>query len=204
MKNIFISGSISIKSIDDNIKQRLDNIITSQHTILIGDAKGADLAIQSYLNSQGYNNVSIYCSGPVCRNNVGNWEIVNVQIAQKTRNRQFYMVKDEQMALDSDYGFMLWDGKSAGTINNLFNLVTNDKIGLIYLQSKQLFRTIRNVSEFVDFISECEPQHIDAIDKKISFRKKLESYQLPVQEQLTFTAINEPQEKSYDRNTNKK
>lgn len=170
--------------------------------ILIGDAKGADLMVQSYLKEKNYNKVSIYCSGKICRNNVGNWDIVNVQAPAKTNGRRFYMIKDKQMAIDSDYGFMLWDGKSAGTINNLFNLVTNNKTGLIYLQSKQIFRTIINVSEFENFISECEPQNIIAIDKKISFRKKIESYQLPVQEQLAFTAVSEPQNKTYDRNTN--
>ena len=200
MKKIFISGSISIKSIDDNIKQRLDNIINNEHMILIGDASGADLLIQSYLKILSYSNVNIYCSGPVCRNNVGNWDIVNVQAPAKTNGRQFYMVKDKQMAIDSDYGFMLWDGKSAGTINNLFNLVKMDKSGVIYLQSKQLFRTIRNVSEFEKFISECEPENINAIDKKIAFRKKLENYQIPVQEQLVFTGVSEGKDKTYSSN----
>ena len=110
------------------------------------------------------------------------------------------MVKDKQMAIDSDYGFMLWDGKSAGTINNLFNLVKMDKSGVIYLQSKQLFRTIRNVSEFEKFISECEPENINAIDKKIAFRKKLENYQIPVQEQLVFTGVSEGKDKTYSSN----
>jgi hypothetical protein len=198
MKKIFISGSISIKSLDDNIKKRLNNIINNNHTVLIGDANGADLLVQEYFNETRYSKVNVYCSGPICRNNVGDWNKINVEIPAKTKGRKFYMIKDKQMALDSDYGFMLWDGKSAGTINNLFNLITNNKTGLIYLQTQQIFRTINNINEFKRFISECDEQNIQLIDKKISFIKKLEHYQLPVQEQLAFSGVSETKNNTYD------
>ena len=203
MKKIFISGSITIKAVNGQIKTRLDNIINQNHTVLIGDANGADMIVQSYLVKNKYPNVNIYCSGQTCRNNVGNWRVTNVEVPANARGRNFYMVKDKQMALDSDYGFMLWDGKSAGTLNNLLNLVTHDKTGLVYLQSKDSFRTIKNINEFEGLIKECNQKDIDNINKKISFRKKLENYKLPVQEQLAFDIVSESSAVSYGSDNKK-
>lgn len=194
MKKIFISGSITIKNLNEQIKIRLDNIINQNHMVLIGDAKGADTVVQSYFAKNEYPHVIIYCSGQTCRNNIGDWSVENVQVPPKARGRQFYIIKDEQMAIDSDYGFMIWDGKSAGTINNLFNLVTHGKTGVLYLQPQKAFRTIKNSEEFETFISECDPKNIEEIDKKIAFRKKLKNYNLPAQEEFAFSsASGEPE-----------
>jgi hypothetical protein len=38
MSTVFISGSIKIKSLDEKVTSRLDNIITSGLKVLIGDA----------------------------------------------------------------------------------------------------------------------------------------------------------------------
>lgn len=203
MKKIFISGSITIKAINGQIKTRLDNIINQKHVVLIGDANGADMAVQSYLAKNKYPDVTIYCSGQTCRNNVGNWRVINVEVPSKSRGRNFYMVKDKQMALDSDYGFMLWDGKSAGTLNNLLNLVTDGKTGLVYLQSKDSFRTIKNINEFEDLINECNQKDIESINKKISLRKKLENYKMPVQEQLAFDIVSESSDNLYESDNKK-
>ncbi len=191
MKKIFISGSITIKKLDEQIETRLNNIINQNHTVLIGDANGADRAVQSYLAKNNYSNVNIYCSGQTCRNNVGNWQVVNIEVPPNTKGRNFYMVKDMQMANASDYGFLLWDGKSAGTINNLLNLVTNDKIGLIYLFQNKSFDKIKDIASFKEFIARANQDNIDAINKKIHFKNKLRIYNQPLQEQLHFDAVKE-------------
>jgi hypothetical protein len=46
---IFISGSISIKKLDDNVIIRLNNIIKKGYQIIIGDAFGVDYLIQKFL-----------------------------------------------------------------------------------------------------------------------------------------------------------
>lgn len=198
MTKIFISGSITISKIDEQIKTRLYNIIRQNHIVLIGDANGADKAVQSYLAEKKYSKVNIYCSGQICRNNLGNWQVVNVAVPSNVRGREFYMVKDKQMAIDSNYGFMLWDGKSAGTLNNLLNLITNNKTGLIYLFFKKSFNTIKDIASFEDFINQCNQNDIDNINKKISFRQKLAIHNQPVQEQLLFDVVKEEPATSYN------
>ena len=191
MNKIFISGSTTIKTIDKSIRMRLDNIIDQNHIVFIGDANGADKAVQSYLAKKKYSKVNIYCSGQTCRNNVGNWQVVNVAVSTSVRGRKFYMVKDKQMAIDCDYGFMLWDGKSAGTLNNLLNLITTGKTGLVYLYPNSTFYTIKDITLFEELINQCNQKVIENINKKISFRNKLASYKQPVQEQLLFDAVKE-------------
>ncbi len=197
MTKIFISGSITIIKIDEQIKTRLDNIIQQNHNILIGDANGADKAVQIYLAEKKYSKVNVYCSGNTCRNNIGNWQVINVEVPSKVKGRKFYMAKDKQMAIDSDYGFMLWDGKSAGTINNLLNLITSNKIGLIYLFSEKTFNTIKNLISFEKLIKLCNPSDIDRINQKIPFIKRMADIKHSVQEKLLFDGVREDSSASY-------
>jgi hypothetical protein len=190
MTKIFISGSISIKNINDLIRSRLDNIIQKGHKILIGDADGVDKVIQTELTNKDYKNVNVYCSGETCRNNIGKWNIEHVCVPSKVNGRKFYMLKDEQMAKDADYGFLIWDGKSAGTINNLANLVNSGKTGLVYFAQLQTFFTIKDKRSFEDLLSKCNPDDIDNIDKMISLRSKLEKQDIPMQQTLAFDLPN--------------
>jgi hypothetical protein len=185
MNRIFISGSISIKNINGPIISRLDNIIRNGHEILIGDADGVDKSIQTILANRSYKNVVVYCSGGSCRNNVGKWNVANVPVPPSTKGRKFYMLKDDQMALDADYGFLIWDGKSAGTINNLSNLIKLGKVGLVYFIPLQIFITIKDKESFHGLLSKCNSNDIDNIDKKISFRKKLENQEMPAPQELS-------------------
>jgi adenine-specific DNA-methyltransferase len=84
--------------------------------VVIGDANGADKAIQQYLHSRGYRNVEVFCSDGECRNNVGEWTVRAVAVATPERDFRFYSAKDQEMAEAATVGFMIWDGKSIGTL----------------------------------------------------------------------------------------
>src|SRR5208337_928612 len=73
MTKVFIGGSRGVSRLSEPIRMRLDRIIEKGLPIIIGDANGADKAVQQYLNSKNYLNVEVFCSGHVCRNNIGNW-----------------------------------------------------------------------------------------------------------------------------------
>jgi len=75
MKKVFIAGSRRLSRIPPEVRQRLDEMIRRELTILVGDANGADKAVQSYFAEQKYADVTIYCTGGGCRNNVGGWPI---------------------------------------------------------------------------------------------------------------------------------
>jgi hypothetical protein len=132
MMTVFIGGSRSITELSPVVIEHLERLIAKQAQVLIGDAPGADLIVQTYLARQGYRDVIVFCSGGRCRNNVGSWQERHI-LAPGKKGRAFYTVKDEQMAQEADYGFMLWDGMSIGTLNNLSNLLASGKKTLLYL-----------------------------------------------------------------------
>lgn len=52
-----------------------------------------------------------------CRNNVANWLTREVAAPRGAKGFDYYSVKDRAMAEAAEYGLMLWDGKSKGTVN---------------------------------------------------------------------------------------
>ena len=147
MTAVFIGGSRAVSRLNRRITERLDNIMNRQFTALIGDANGADKAVQRYFASRGYRNVTVHCMD-VCRNNVGDWPI-SQHTAQPNarRDRLYYAIKDEAMASEATCGFMLWDGRSKGTLANVVNLLNCQKKVLLYVGPKKSFFTLANLDD---------------------------------------------------------
>lgn len=200
MMKVFIGGSRFISRLNNLVRQRLNNIIDNQYQVLIGDANGADKAVQEYLLERNYNNVSVFCSGNHCRNNLGNWEVINVDVPQKFQGIKFYMVKDARMAELADYGFMLWDGKSSGTINNGFNLLFGGKKVLFYYAPEKCFYTVSRPDDIERLLSKCEPRAIDKMEKKINLRKLRESLLNPEPINLELPLDQSPSDKVVSSN----
>lgn len=73
MTTIFAASSISIKKLNARVKERIDKIIESGFDVFLGDADGADSAIQSHLFKAGAKNRTMFCTGEAPRNNIGDW-----------------------------------------------------------------------------------------------------------------------------------
>ena len=58
MNTIFIGGSREISRPPLEVEERLNNIISSGHQVIVGDANGADKAVQKHLSDRGYRNVT--------------------------------------------------------------------------------------------------------------------------------------------------
>ena len=171
---VFIGGSRRISRLNTAVKKRLQNIIDQTFTVLIGDANGADKAIQKFFAEKGYNEVIVYCSGYKCRNNLGGWPTINIDVKKKLKGIAFYMIKDKRMADEADYGFMLWDGKSAGTLNNILNLLRQQKNLLLYFSPNKQFLTISSLHQLNDILNFCKDEDKLKIDKKIGFYRIIE------------------------------
>ncbi len=117
----FISGSKSISKLPDLAKILIEQFVKNNDEILIGDCYGVDVAVQKYLESKGYCNVTIYCSGESPRNNFVTGAKVRscAEVAKGLTGSAFHYVKDIQMACDCDQALMIWDGKSKGTSENI-------------------------------------------------------------------------------------
>lgn len=136
---VFIAGPRAISSLDSEVKKRLSSIMEERLTVLVGDANGVDKAVQKYLNDNQYRNVIVYASNGTARNNIGFWPIKNVPVEKGISGFDFYTRKDIQMAADADYGFMIWNGKSRGTLNDMIALATAGKTTLVYLTLRKEF-----------------------------------------------------------------
>lgn len=152
MKNkVFISGSISIKDIPKNILLTLDKIIEKNLEVLIGDASGIDYEIKRYFKKKEYYNVTIYTIEdnkprfPVSSQfKIKKVEVDEKDKKQKERIRQQY--KDIQMTKDSDYSFVIWDGKSKGSYNNIIRSLEQKQPIKIYLYDKNNFLSKEEIS----------------------------------------------------------
>jgi len=152
---VFIAGPRALKSLDSAVEERICNIIHQNITVLVGDANGVDKMIQSYLGNAGYQNVAVYASNGAARNNIGNWNIQNVPVKDGVTGFDFYAAKDKAMADDADCGFMIWNGKSKGTLNNMINLAKQDKTVLVYFTPHKKFYHIKSMEAAQKLASAC-------------------------------------------------
>ena len=155
MKTIFLSGSRTISRLNDDIRARIQNIIRNGFQIIVGDANGADKAMQKYLHGTGYRNVTVYCAGNNCRNNIGEWNIRKINVDPKLKGREFYTAKDKKMAASADYGLVLWDGKSAGSINNILELLKHQKFAVVYFSPEKKIYTLKSFNDADNLVKKC-------------------------------------------------
>jgi len=156
IKKIFIAGPIAIKKLDENVEIKLLDLYKKKHQILVGDAKGVDILIQNFYKNLEYKNLTVYVSGRKTRNNIFNWDTNFIDVDKGVSGFNFYSQKDKAMAHDSDYGFMIWNGKSRGTLNNMINLLSEKKSVLLYLTFNQQYHLIDNKTKLDNIIYKCE------------------------------------------------
>lgn len=153
MTKIFIGGSRKISRLNADVNRRLDRIFETKLRVMIGDANGADKAVQAYFKAKNYNLVEVFCAGKVCRNNVGHWSTRMIS-ADSLKGFDFYAAKDRVMAEEAAYGLMIWDGESLGTLMNVVRLIRGRKPVAIFVGPAKQFVDLHNVEEFQDFLFE--------------------------------------------------
>jgi hypothetical protein len=172
--NIFISGSMRIKRLDPKVKEKIDDMIISNSLILLGDADGVDASIQEFLNSKGYRNVTIFCSGKMVRNNIDRWNVVKINTNHKENTRLFYTAKDIEMAKKCDQGYMVWDSKSTGTLNNVYELLCQEKKSTVFVNKNKTFYEVLRASDFDNLVDLMSENAFNKADKKIHLKKKIQ------------------------------
>lgn len=160
MTKVFIAGSRQIARLPAEVKNRIDTMVDKGFQILVGDANGADKAIQQYLADKAYPNVLVHCMANNCRNNVGTWPTLQVASPQGARGFDYYSVKDRAMADAAEYGLMLWDGKSKGTINNVVNLSRRNKVVVVYVAPAKSFQTVRSAEDLKALLTKGDPSSV--------------------------------------------
>lgn len=153
MTTVFIAGSITIKHLDFKVQERIMNIITLGHDIVVGDADGVDTSLQQFLLDQHVERVTVYCTGDKPRNNVGNWPVHSVTTYHKVGSRAYFTAKDLALAEAADTGLMIWDSKSTGTLSNVFELLSRKKYAWVFVNKDKVFHAVKNVDTLESLLS---------------------------------------------------
>jgi len=146
MTTVFVGGSRAVSRLNNVIRKQIDELIAKNCAFSIGDANGADKAIQQYLAERKYPYVTVFCTERH-RNNLGNWTVRTVEPPSHRRGFDYYAAKDRVMAQEAQCGLMLWDGKSRGTLENVLNLLDARKRVRIYLAPAKEFYTVSSEEE---------------------------------------------------------
>ena len=141
MKKVFISGSIGINKLPHIVEKSLNTIKEKNIAVLIGDAKGVDSLVQDYFSQNGYLNLNVCSIYEIPRNykNISfKKSIIKIDIDIK-RERIKQEKKDEYMSLNADYFFVIWNGKSQGSFNNIKRALEYGKLLKIYYTKDNRF-----------------------------------------------------------------
>ena len=154
MATVFISGSREISFIPEEIRGRIDRIIDSGLSVIVGDSeRGVDSAVLRYLESRAYEDVSVYSvhDEPRVKCVLDAWTVRKVEpsIEKKVdksgniRNmREIETEKDRAMGALADYGLVVWQSTyknrfgnlsaSKGSLRNMHQLLSDNKPVVLY------------------------------------------------------------------------
>jgi hypothetical protein len=179
MTTVFIAGSIAIKKLHPLFKERLANIVQSEFDVVLGDADGADSSIQQALADLDAKNVTVYCAGLEPRNNIGGWPVKTVTPDATPGTRAFFTAKDIKMASVADYGLMVWDTKSTGTLSNVLELLRLGRKSVVFVNKNKSFMKICDVKQLDDLINIMSDTARFKAEDKINLSQKVGSLKNP-------------------------
>lgn len=154
MKSVFLGGSRKISRLNDQIRSKLSDLVERGFHIYVGDANGADRAMQALLHSWQYPQVTVFFVGTSPRNNEGGWPTERICAPPGARGADYYAAKDVVMAQRADAGLMLWDGESKGTLANVRNLVRSAKPVSVYLSKLRRFKNVLSEADLQDALED--------------------------------------------------
>jgi hypothetical protein len=167
---VFIAGSRRLSKLSKDVKRRIDNIVDKKMTVIIGDANGVDKAVQRYLSRRNYHNVIVFCMEGGCRNNIGRWCTRVIEAAHpERRDFAYFSTKDRAMVEEADYGLVLWDGQSRGTLTSIVDLVRKGKPVVVYISTNKAFYTVRQSSDLAAVSGLVDSAAVHQIDRELQF-----------------------------------
>jgi hypothetical protein len=173
METVFIAGSIAICRLDNRVKERIANAVGMGLSIAVGDADGADTSIQQHLASIHAEHVTVYCSGDRPRNNVGDWNVQHVYPDAQPGTRSYFTAKDLKMAEVADYGLMIWDAKSTGTLSNVIELLKVQKKSVVFVNKAKTFVTVSDGATLEKLLNNMSDVAMAKAERKMGLSSKV-------------------------------
>lgn len=149
---VFISGSLSITALADPVIERIGGILERRLPVLIGDARGADRAVQRFLSDRNVETVAVYCSDNGPRTNLGDWPVRKITSSGRKGTAAYHMPKDKAMARDASCGLVIWDGRSRGSLANIHRLAMRGCFILIWFKPEERLITLRSDTDRDKFL----------------------------------------------------
>lgn len=81
-------------------------------------------------------------------------------------------MKDAEMSRAADFGIMLWDGKSKGTLNNILNLLEKQKEADVYFSPDRRFFSVKSRRDVEDLTAKCDSELKSRLDKTIKLSER--------------------------------
>jgi probable addiction module antidote protein len=166
MNTVFVGGSRHVSRLSPLTQERLSNVIQMDARVIVGDANGADKAVQRFLSDHAYPHVTVFCSGEICRNNVGQWHTRHIDAPKNAKGFDFYAAKDRVMAHEADFGLMIWDGKSAGTILNILRLIHAGRKAVLINVPEKTTTNFKTPADWKHFLASCTSSFRDDVHKR--------------------------------------
>jgi len=173
--SVFLGGSRAVSRLNPVIRKELDNLIARQCRILIGDANGADKAMQKHFADKHYPNVLVFSMNQP-RNNLRGWETRTITSERKTRDSEFYATKDRAMGRDAKCGLMLWDGASKGTFTNILELLNDRKPVLVYFAPEKKFFKLAGETDLEDLLAHCDQRQLESLKHRLQPHLQLRQF----------------------------
>lgn len=168
MTKVFIGGSRRASRLNADVRRRIDRIMEQCFDVVVGDANGADRAVQRHLHDAGFRQVEVFCSGDVPRNNIGDWRVRSVDVAPGARrDRAFYTAKDRVMTDEATVGLMIWDGASVGTLSNVLRLLLQGKKVVLHSTEARAFVDFRSLADWRAFAATIDSDVRDKVEGSV-------------------------------------
>lgn len=179
MDTVFIAGSIAISRLDSLVKERISKAVDAGLSIAVGDADGADASIQRHLASICAQKVTVYCSGDKPRNNVGGWKVEHVYPDAQPGTRGYFTAKDLKMAEIANYGLMIWDTKSTGTLSNVMELLKSRKKSVVFINKARQFITVSDGGSLERLVENMSDTAKLRAERKIGLSTRIATFSQP-------------------------
>ena len=140
---VFVGGGKTIGHLPNKVVSTLDSFMERGEHIIVGDAHGCDLTLQTHLHSKGYPNVTVYCSGEKCRFNIGGWTEKHIDVPEGEEGYEFYKVKDHAMINACDSAMLVWNRKSFATRMYIYHLKELGKPVFAFNEERDCFKISR-------------------------------------------------------------
>ena len=128
--------------------------------------------MQTPENAMSYRQVIVFHSGTSPRNNLSNWQTRTMIPKSNKKDFFYHTAKDLAMAEEADCGFMLRDGVSKGTLNNILNLLERSKKVVYFIPAREC-RTLRQIADVIPLLKHCPKPAMEEFEFKINLTARI-------------------------------